>query len=47
MKELARENITSLLVLKYDTVEDGVSILGSTVIAKETFAGFQKYLYFE
>ena len=43
--ELAPGKIKSLVTLKYDTVNDAAAILGSTGVVKETFVGFQKYLY--
>ena len=43
--ELAPGKIKSLVTLKYDTVNDAAAILGSTGVIKETFVGFQKYLY--
>ena len=43
--ELAPGKIKSLVTLKYDTVNDAAAILGSTRVIKDTFVGFQKYLY--
>ena len=45
VKELATHNIKSLATLKYDSVTDAAAILGSASVIKETFVGFQKYLY--
>ena len=45
VRELARYKMNSLVKLKYDNAHDAIAILGSTGIIKETFAGFQKYLY--
>ena len=45
VKELAPSKIKSQVVLKYNTINDAASILGSTSVIKETFLGFQKYLY--
>ena len=43
--ELAPSKITPLVTLKYNTVTEAASILGSAAVIKETFVGFQKYLY--
>jgi type I restriction enzyme R subunit len=43
--ELAKSKMNSLVTLKYDNVHDAMSVLGSTSVIKETFVGFQKYLY--
>ena len=45
MTELAKSKMNSLVTLKYDNVHDAMSVLGSTSVIKETFVGFQKYLY--
>jgi type I restriction enzyme, R subunit len=45
VKELAKSKMNSLIRLKYDNAHDAVAVLGSTGVIKETFAGFQKYLY--
>jgi type I restriction enzyme R subunit len=45
VKELAPSKIKSLVTLKYNTVNDAADILGSTAVIKDTFVGFQKYLY--
>jgi type I restriction enzyme R subunit len=45
VKELAKSKMNSLVKLKYDNAHDAVAVLGSPGIIKETFAGFQKYLY--
>ena len=45
VKELSQSKIKSQVVLKYNTINDAASILGSTSVIKETFLGFQKYLY--
>lgn len=45
VKELAKSNMNSLIRLKYDNAHHAVAVLGSTGVTKETFAGFQKYLY--
>ncbi len=45
VKELASSNVTSMVALKYDTINDAKDELGSVAAVKETFEGFQKYLY--
>jgi type I restriction enzyme R subunit len=45
VNELATSNIKSLATLKYDSVTDAARVLGSASVIKETFVGFQKYLY--
>jgi len=45
VNELAMSNIKSLATLKYDSVTDAARVLGSASVVKETFVGFQKYLY--
>ena len=45
VKELAKSKMNSLIRLKYDNAHDAVAVLGSPGVIKETFAGFQKYLY--
>ena len=45
VKELAPSKIKSLVTLKYNTVNDAADVLGSTAAIKDTFVGFQKYLY--
>jgi type I restriction enzyme, R subunit len=37
--------MNSMVKLKYDNAHDAVAVLGSPGVIKETFAGFQKYLY--
>jgi type I restriction enzyme R subunit len=43
--ELAPSKITPLVTLKYNTVTEAAGILGSAAVIKQTFVGFQKYLY--
>jgi type I restriction enzyme R subunit len=43
--ELSPSKMKSLIELKYDTIGDAVNLLGSTSVIRETFVGFQKYLY--
>ncbi|MDD4590668.1 MAG: DEAD/DEAH box helicase family protein [Parabacteroides sp.] len=45
VEELDQEKLPSLLELKYHSVSDGVSALGSIARIKSTFIEFQKYLY--
>ncbi|MDM8548214.1 hypothetical protein QUF61_17120 [Candidatus Venteria ishoeyi] len=45
--ELATDKLTDLLELKYHNVNDAVAELGAPVNIRETFVGFQKYLYQE
>ena len=45
VKELAKSKMNSMVKLKYDNAHDAVAVLGSPGVIKETFAGFQKYLY--
>jgi type I restriction enzyme R subunit len=47
VKELASSNVTSMVALKYDTINDAKDELGSVAAVKETFEGFQKFLYFQ
>ena len=42
---LDREFLPELLKLKYDTLEDATSILGTVDEISATFTGFQKFLY--
>jgi hypothetical protein len=35
----------SLATLKYNTINDATAVLGSPKVIRETFVGFQKYLY--
>jgi type I restriction enzyme R subunit len=45
VRELAPSKIKTLVALKYNTVNDAAAELGSVTTVKETFVGFQKYLY--
>jgi type I restriction enzyme R subunit len=45
IKELSKSNLMSLITLRYNTINDATDTLGSTSVLKETFVGFQKYLY--
>ena len=42
---LERNKMRSLIELKYNTISDATSVLGSSAVIRETFIGFQKYLY--
>ncbi len=41
------KKMRSLIELKYNTISDAASELGSTAVIRETFIGFQQYLYSE
>ena len=43
--ELGEEKLPSLLELKYGGTSDAVDILGDVIRIRETFVGFQQYLY--
>ena len=43
--ELDQEKLASLLELKYQSVPDATDQLGDVPIIKDTFIGFQRYLY--
>jgi len=43
--ELAQSKMRSLIELKYNTISDAASELGSPAVIRETFMGFQKHLY--
>lgn len=43
--ELSPSKMRSLIELKYNTIGDAVNELGSPSVIRETFVGFQKYLY--
>lgn len=45
--ELAVTKMTSLIELKYNTISDAAREFGSTKAIRETFVGFQAYLYRE
>ena len=45
VEELAIGKIPGLLALKYNTVNEGTQQFGSPALIRETFVGFQKYLY--
>ena len=43
--ELGANKMRSLIEFKYNTISDATSVLGSPAVIRETFIGFQKYLY--
>ena len=43
--ELSDDKLKPLIELKYNTIADAKKVLGSPVSIRETFIGFQKYLY--
>ena len=43
--ELAANKMRSLIELKYNTISDATLVLGAPAAIRETFIGFQKYLY--
>ncbi|WP_341210264.1 EcoAI/FtnUII family type I restriction enzme subunit R [Alteromonas stellipolaris] len=45
VQELAAKKMRSLVELKYNTISDAAAEFGSPVAIRETFVGFQKYLY--
>lgn len=44
-QELAAKKMRSLVELKYNTISDAAAEFGSPLAIRETFIGFQKYLY--
>ena len=47
VSELSPGKIRSLIELKYNTISDAAAEFGSPAVIRETFIGFQKYLYRE
>lgn len=45
VNELAATKMRSLIELKYNTIADATIEFGSPAVIRETFVGFQKYLY--
>ena len=43
--ELSDDKLKPLIELKYNTIADAKKVLGSPSSIRETFVGFQKYLY--
>ena len=47
VRELSPSKLSGLLELKYQTLHDAAAEFGSAAVIRETFVGFQKYLYAE
>lgn len=47
VQELAEGKMRSLIELKYNTISDAAAEFGSPAVIRETFVGFQKYLYLD
>ncbi|HZL30590.1 MAG TPA: DEAD/DEAH box helicase family protein [Pseudolabrys sp.] len=45
VEELGQEKLGDLLQLKYHTIDDAAAQLGGVPVIRETFVGFQQYLY--
>ncbi|WP_350604332.1 type I restriction-modification enzyme R subunit C-terminal domain-containing protein, partial [Pseudoalteromonas sp. SMN1298-MNA-CIBAN-0114] len=45
VQELAPKKMRSLVELKYNTINDAAIEFGSPAAIRDTFIGFQKYLY--
>lgn len=45
VQELAAQKMRSLVELKYNTISDAAEVLGSPMAIRDTFIGFQQYLY--
>jgi type I restriction enzyme R subunit len=45
VQELAAKKMRSLVELKYNTISDAAAEFGSPAAIRDTFIGFQKYLY--
>jgi type I restriction enzyme R subunit len=45
VEELDQEKLGDLLQLKYHTVDDAARQLGGVATIRDTFVGFQEYLY--
>ena len=43
--ELSATKMSSLIEIKYNTISDATAEIGSPAVIRETFIGFQKYLY--
>ena len=43
--ELDQDKLGALIQLKYHTIDDAASQLGGVQLIRETFVGFQRYLY--
>jgi type I restriction enzyme R subunit len=47
VEELAQEKLPILLTNKYQSLEDGLEILGDVASISTLFSEFQKYLYIQ
>jgi type I restriction enzyme R subunit len=45
VEELDQEKLGNLLELRYHTVDDAARQLGDVATIRDTFVGFQQYLY--
>jgi type I restriction enzyme R subunit len=45
VSELDQEKLGDLLQLKYHTIDDAATQLGGVPVIRNTFVGFQQYLY--
>jgi type I restriction enzyme R subunit len=45
VEELDQGKLGDLLALKYHTVSDAAAQLGGVPVIRDTFIGFQRYLY--
>jgi len=45
VRELAEEKMRTLIELKYNTISDAAAEFGSATMIRDTFIGFEKYLY--
>ena len=45
VEELDLDRLSSLIELKYNTIHDGLEVLGNVDEIRNTFIDFQKYLY--
>ena len=45
VEELDQDKLGSLLQLKYHSVPDAIDQLGKVPLIRDTFVGFQRYLY--
>ena len=43
--ELSDDKLKPLIELNYNTIADAKKVLGIPIAIRETFSGFQKYLY--
>ena len=45
MEELDQEKLGALIALKYGSTHEAATTLGGVPVIRETFVGFQRYLY--